>query len=181
MLAVVMGIGGVLWVNSQHYPTGDEALRPNATQRGDDGITLKGTIVRWVVKRGDEQLIAEPTFAFDAGDRIGFTVLSSTPLHALLLLVHDDGRIEVLFPTEWQSGVIPAKKETTLPLSLSLSPPIELQRIFLILTPDEPVIEDIVVAAKKEVEKLNMEGKGISHMVSLPIDAIVETRLIEPR
>ena len=184
MVALLLGIGTLLWYYTQR-PMEDNIVSPNNTRTHltDNGTKLKGTNVLWVVKRGGEQLIAEPTFAFKGGDQIGFTVLSSFTLHALLLLVHDDGQVEILFPTKRQmtENLVPAKKETTLPLSLSLESPIELQRIFLILTPNEPVIAELVEIAEKEYKTLKKEGKGIAYMDSLSVDAIVETRLIEPR
>lgn len=149
------------------------------TRANRRGFVLKGTSVTWVVKRGEVQTIASPSFSFRAGDRIGFRVVSPTKAWATLLSISIDGEVRILLPQGNETPpLIFAKEATILPLSLLLESPVEAERLFVVLSPNQLALHDIQKAAEAQFRKLGEAGKGIDEMVNLPVDGFVDTRLL---
>ncbi len=149
------------------------------TNASQHGFVLKGASVTWVVKRGETQTVASPSFAFRAGDRIGFRAVSPKKAWAILLSVDAFGEVRVLLP---QGNEAPppifAKEVTVLPSSLLLESPVETERLFVVMSPSRPAIDDIQKAVAAQFRELVDAGKGIDEMVSLPVDGFVDTRLL---
>ena len=152
-------------------------VNTNTEQR----VTLKGANVTWVVKRGNKQVAAPPSFTFRAGDRIGFRVVSSKPSWAYLFSVNAQGQVRTLLPPENKAApMIPAKKATTLPSSLLLESPLDPERLFVVLRPTPHSPKELEDAIRSHYQQLQQAGQGLDQMHQVPVQGYVETRLISP-
>ncbi len=151
------------------------------TAEGRHSFILKGASVTWVVKRGDTQEVASPLFAFRAGDRIGFRVASPKKAWAVVLSVDVDGEVRFLLPQGNEAAPsISSEEVTVLPLSLLLESPVDTERLFVVLSPGKPSLNDIQRVVEAEFRKSVDAGHGIDEMVSLSVDGLVGTRLLRP-
>jgi hypothetical protein len=129
-------------------------------------ISIKGVDVAWVVKRGEKQLSADPSFDFKLGDRIAFQVTTSTRLFATVVSVDRQAEVSILAPQKGQAAIkVPTNRKFVLPFSLLVQPPFEPVRLYLILSKNVLSAEYLSKAVKDDLDILD--------------DAHVETRFIE--